>query len=132
VEEGRVRARGVATVGAVNAALDAPALPGEGAETVAGLLVDTLGRPPERGERISFDGALVTVEVVEDNRVRRVVVERQPPGNGGENGSDRGRDDEDSDGRGDRSGSESGDGNGNENGSGERDSDPDRGPGTAG
>jgi CBS domain containing-hemolysin-like protein len=132
VEEGRVRARGVATVGAVNAALDAPALPGEGAETVAGLLVDTLGRPPERGERISFDGALVTVEVVEDNRVRRVAVERQPPGNGGENGSDRGRDDEDSDGRGGRSGSESGDGNGNENGSGERDSDPDRGPGTAG
>ena len=78
--EGGVRARGVATVGAVNAALDGQILPGDAAVTVAGLLVDTLGRPPERGERVEFDGALVSVEVVEDNRVRRVVVERRSTG----------------------------------------------------
>jgi CBS domain containing-hemolysin-like protein len=77
---GRVRARGVASVGAVNAALGGPALPGADADTVAGLLVDTLGRPPERDERVAFDGALVTVETVEDNRVRRVLVERRGAG----------------------------------------------------
>ena len=77
--DGRVRARGVATVGAVNAALDGPALPGDPAETVAGLLVDTLGRPPDQAERVAFEDLLVTVEVVEDNRVRRVVVEREAP-----------------------------------------------------
>lgn len=38
--------------------------------------MDALGRPPERGERVAFDGAFVTVEAVEGNRVRRVVVER--------------------------------------------------------
>ena len=81
--DGRVSARGVASVGAVNAALGGPALPGDDAETVAGLLVDTLGRPPERGERIAFDDALVTVELVEDNRVRRVVVERRSEGERG-------------------------------------------------
>ncbi|MFC6940040.1 hemolysin family protein [Salinirubellus sp. GCM10025818] len=75
--DGGVRARGIATVGAVNDALDGPALPGDPAATIAGLLVDALGRPPERGERIEFDGTLVSIEAVEDNRVRRVVVERR-------------------------------------------------------
>jgi CBS domain containing-hemolysin-like protein len=114
--DGGVRARGIATVGAVNDALDGPALPGDPATTVAGLLVDALGRPPERGERIEFDGALVSVETVEDNRVRRVVVERRtdedgrtggdgdrdearanerPPGNGDGNVDGKGKEDGD-------------------------------------
>jgi CBS domain containing-hemolysin-like protein len=75
--DGRASARGVATVGAVNATLGGPVLSGDDAESIAGLLVETLGRPPEPGERVEFDGALVTVEAVEDNRVRRVVVERR-------------------------------------------------------
>ena len=86
--DGRASARGVATVGSVNAALGGPVLPGDEAVTVAGLLVDTLGRPPERGERIEFDDAVVVVEVVEDNRVRRVVVERRDhSGDGGARGT---------------------------------------------
>ena len=91
--DGRASARGVATVGAVNAALGAAVLPGEDGETIAGLLIDRLGRPPERGERIRFDDALVVVEAVEGNRLRRVVVERRPtgPGAGGAGtGSDAG------------------------------------------
>lgn len=78
--DGRVSARGTATVEAINAALGGPALPGEDLDTIAGLLVDTLGRPPEQGEQIEFDGVLVTVERVEDNRVRRVTVERVEDG----------------------------------------------------
>jgi CBS domain containing-hemolysin-like protein len=91
--DGRVSARGIATVGAVNAALDRPALPGDDAETVAGLLVDTLGRPPDPGERVAFDDALVIVEAVEDNRVRKVVVERRGDegGGGGDATDDGGR-----------------------------------------
>ncbi|MEF8840289.1 MAG: transporter associated domain-containing protein [Haloarculaceae archaeon] len=77
LSDGRVSARGVASVGAVNTALGGRVLPGDDAQTVAGLLVEALGRPPERGERVEFDGALVTVEAVEDNHVRRVVVERR-------------------------------------------------------
>jgi CBS domain containing-hemolysin-like protein len=77
--DGRVTARGTATVGAVNDAFGGPVLPGEDLESVAGLLVDTLGRPPEQGERVEFDGAVVTVERVEDNRIRRVVVEAHEP-----------------------------------------------------
>jgi CBS domain containing-hemolysin-like protein len=88
-----VSARGIATVGAVNAALDRPALPGDDAETVAGLLVDTLGRPPDPGERVAFDDALVIVEAIEDNRVRKVVVERRGDegGGGGDATDDGGR-----------------------------------------
>lgn len=69
-------ARGSAATVAVNDELGTE-LPTEG-ETVAGLLAEVLGRPPEPGDIVDVADARLTVGVVEDNRVRRVHVERDP------------------------------------------------------
>lgn len=69
-------ARGSAATRAVNDELDTH-LPTDG-ETVAGLLAEALGRPPEPGDVVDVADARLTVRLVDDNRVRRVHVERDP------------------------------------------------------
>lgn len=77
---GHVLARGKAGIDAVNAALDTNIeTTAEGAGTVAAVLAAHLGRPAEVGERVELGDAVVTVEEVVGNRVRRVRVERATP-----------------------------------------------------
>lgn len=66
--------RGSAATAAVNDEL-ATHLP-TGGETVAGLLAEELGRPPEPGDVVDVADARLTVGTVADDRVRRVHVER--------------------------------------------------------
>jgi len=47
-------------------------------ETLSGYVYARLGRVPRRGERISADGATITVEQVDGRRIRRVFVELTP------------------------------------------------------
>lgn len=75
IADGRVRARGVSPVAAVNDAMGVD-LPVVESGTVAALLVDVLGRVPTEGEQVEVGDVRFVVQVVEDNRVRRVVVER--------------------------------------------------------
>ena len=99
---GHVLARGKAGIDAVNAALDTNIeSTAEGAGTVAAVLAEHLGRPAEVGERVELGDALVTVEEVVGNRVRRVRVERVASSAGrGESGDgdERGADDDGSEG----------------------------------
>ncbi len=45
------------------------------ADSVGGLFVELSGRIPEAGETLEVEGLLITVEDVEGNRIRRVLVE---------------------------------------------------------
>jgi CBS domain containing-hemolysin-like protein len=78
LEGGAVSARGKASVEAVNEAFPGT-LPMTRGETVAGLLSEALGRPAAVGEVVEFPEATVTVQAVEGNRVRRVLVEPREP-----------------------------------------------------
>jgi CBS domain containing-hemolysin-like protein len=69
-------AQGSAATAAVNDELDTH-LPTSG-ETIAGLLSETLGRPPEPGDVVDVADARLTVRTVAGDRVRRVHVERDP------------------------------------------------------
>jgi CBS domain containing-hemolysin-like protein len=68
-------ARGTAATRAVNEAIGT-ALP-TGGETVAGLLAERLSRAPEPGDEVQVGDATLTVEAVEENRPRRVRIERR-------------------------------------------------------
>lgn len=78
VDDRTVSARGVAPVAAVAERLGVD-LPAPESGTVAALLVDRLGRVPERGESVAVGGATFTVRSVADDRVLRVLVERDGP-----------------------------------------------------
>jgi CBS domain containing-hemolysin-like protein len=67
--------RGTAATEQINAELETH-LPEKG-ETVAGLLAEELGRAPKPGDVVDIADAHLTVRSVEDNRVRRVHVERE-------------------------------------------------------
>jgi len=54
-------------------------LPEEGWDTVGGLVVATLGRVPDEGERIELEGASITVELVQGRRVGKVLVTPDRP-----------------------------------------------------
>jgi CBS domain containing-hemolysin-like protein len=47
-------------------------------ETLSGFIYARLGRVPRRGERLTVDGAAITVEQVDGRRIRRVFVELSP------------------------------------------------------
>jgi CBS domain containing-hemolysin-like protein len=67
-------ARGTAATEAINDEIGTHLPDGE---TVAGLLAERLGRAPEQGDVLEVADARLTVRSVEDNRVRRVHVERE-------------------------------------------------------
>jgi CBS domain containing-hemolysin-like protein len=75
VGPGRVSARGIAPVGAVDDLLGTN-LPRVEGGSVAALLSHEFGDVPEVGESVEVSGARLTVRAVEENRVTRVLVER--------------------------------------------------------
>ncbi len=54
-------------------------LPEDGPDTIGGLVFETLGHLPAKGERIKFRSVVFTVLEVEGNRVRRLRVEKKRP-----------------------------------------------------
>lgn len=59
-------------------------LPHGGYETVAGLVLDRLGRIAEEGDEVVVDGVRLRVVVLEGARIREVEVTREAPGSGDE------------------------------------------------
>jgi CBS domain containing-hemolysin-like protein len=83
VDDGLV-VRGEVTVAEVDGLLGTD-LPRAGAyETVAGLINDELGRIGAPGDSVTVGGAVLSVEAVDGNRIRRVRIERLDGDDGGE------------------------------------------------
>jgi CBS domain containing-hemolysin-like protein len=55
-------------------------LPKDEADTLGGFIYHKLGRAPASGETLLVDDLLLSVEQVSGRRIRKVRVERQPPG----------------------------------------------------
>jgi CBS domain containing-hemolysin-like protein len=82
---GTYRVSGKASIDDVNELLGTE-LPDEEWDTVAGLMLDLLGRMPERGEETSFRGVNLKAERVQGRRIASVMITRSPEldGNGEE------------------------------------------------
>jgi len=52
---------------------------GEGFETLAGFVMDQLGKIPKAGERFEFDGRRYTVLQMDGHRIIRVKIENANP-----------------------------------------------------
>jgi CBS domain containing-hemolysin-like protein len=61
----------------VNELLDVE-LPDEEWDTVAGLVLDILGRIPDEGEECRIDGLTFTTEEVRGRRIEKVLITRDP------------------------------------------------------
>jgi putative hemolysin len=83
--DGTYRVSGKASIDDVNELLGTQ-LPDEEWDTVAGLMLDILGRMPERGEETSFRGVNLRAERVQGRRIASVMITRSPDldGNGEE------------------------------------------------
>jgi len=81
--DGVYRVSGKASIDDVNELLGTE-LPDEEWDTVAGLLLDLLGRMPERGEETTFRGLSLKAERVQGRRIATVMITRAPEldGNG--------------------------------------------------
>jgi len=55
------------------------ALPTEESDTLGGFIYAQLGKVPAVGDRLTFEGLVLTVESVTGRRIRKVRIERQPP-----------------------------------------------------
>jgi putative hemolysin len=71
--DGAVRVAGSMTIDDLNETLGT-GLPEDRAHTVAGLVLDLAGRRPQPGESVTVDGVVVTVDAVEGERIRSVVI----------------------------------------------------------
>ncbi len=74
--DGEVLIDGGVPLAAVNAELDAT-FASEDFGTIGGLVLERLGRAPERGDSVTVDGYVLAVEAVDGARIERVVVDRQ-------------------------------------------------------
>jgi CBS domain containing-hemolysin-like protein len=79
--DGVFRVSGKAAIDDVNDLLEVE-LPDEEWDTVAGLVLDLLGRIPKQGEEVRFQGLRFRAEEVVGRRVATVVITRLPNGNG--------------------------------------------------
>lgn len=70
-KQGRIYLRGDLLVSDVNEYLEL-ALPEETADTLGGLIISELGRPPEEGEEITINNTKIQVEQMEDYGVQEV------------------------------------------------------------
>jgi putative hemolysin len=77
VGDGVYRVSGKASIDDVNELLGTE-LPDEEWDTVAGLMLDLLGRMPERGEEASFRGVSLRAERVQGRRIATVMITREP------------------------------------------------------
>ena len=48
--------------------------------TVAGFILERLGRVPEEGDSVQFDGLILTVKLMDGVRIEEVDIERRPSG----------------------------------------------------
>ncbi|MFC4542402.1 hemolysin family protein [Halosolutus amylolyticus] len=76
--DGRYAMDGGVTLAAVNDLLETE-FESDAFDTIGGLVLHRLGRPPEVGDAIEADGYEVTVEAVEGTRVSRVIVAEAVP-----------------------------------------------------
>ncbi|PSP76887.1 cobalt transporter [Halobacteriales archaeon QS_1_68_20] len=77
--DGRYLIDGGVPLTEVNDELDV-AFESEDFGTIGGLILERLGRAPERGDRVTVDGYVLAVDAVDDARIERVVVERTDEG----------------------------------------------------
>jgi putative hemolysin len=77
VGAGRISVRGDLLISVLNDRL-AIDLPHEQSRTVAGLIMDTLGRIPEVGDEIEIEGVRLRVEAIDHHSVTRVYVSIEP------------------------------------------------------
>ena len=79
--DGTYRVSGKASIDDVNELLGAE-LPDEEWDTVAGLMLDLLGRMPEAGEEVTFRGLQLKAETVQGRRIASVLITRSAEENG--------------------------------------------------
>ena len=79
--DGVYRVSGKASIDDVNELLGTE-LPDEEWDTVAGLLLDLLGRMPESGEETTFRGLNLKAERVQGRRIATVMITKTPELNG--------------------------------------------------
>jgi putative hemolysin len=77
VEDGVYRVSGKTSIDDVNELLDAE-LPDEEWDTVAGLVLDIMGRIPDEGEECEIDGLSFRTEEVQGRRIASVLITRKP------------------------------------------------------
>jgi putative hemolysin len=77
--DGTYRVSGKASIDDVNELLSAE-LPDEEWDTVAGLMLDLLGRMPEPGEEVTFRGLSLKADKVQGRRIASVLITRAPEG----------------------------------------------------
>jgi CBS domain containing-hemolysin-like protein len=77
VGERKYRVSGTTSIDDVNELLDVE-LPDEEWDTVAGLVLDILGRIPDEGEECRIDGLTFTTEEVRGRRIEKVLITRDP------------------------------------------------------
>jgi putative hemolysin len=81
VEDGCFRVSGKASIDDVNEELEAE-LPDEEWDTIAGLVLDLFGRIPEEGEEVTLEGLTFRAEEVIGRRIAKVLITREPSGDG--------------------------------------------------
>ncbi|ELY63104.1 hemolysin family protein [Natrinema versiforme] len=79
VNERTVRVNGEVNIEAVNDALEIEFPEGEEFETIAGFVFNRAGRLVEPGETFAYDGVELTVERVDDTRIKRVRIDKLDP-----------------------------------------------------
>jgi len=78
VDDDTVRVRGEVNIEEVNEALDIDLPEGEEFETIAGFIFNRAGRLVEEGETFRFENVELTVENVENTRIKKARVDRLP------------------------------------------------------
>ena len=78
IDDDTVLVQGEVNIDEVNEALGIELPEGEEFETIAGFIFNRAGRLVEEGETIDFDGVEITVEAVENTRIRTARVHRLP------------------------------------------------------
>jgi CBS domain containing-hemolysin-like protein len=79
--DGMYRVSGKASIDDINELLRTE-LPDEEWDTVAGLMLDLLGRMPEAGEEVTFRGLSLKADKVQGRRIASVLITRAPDQNG--------------------------------------------------
>jgi CBS domain containing-hemolysin-like protein len=78
LDDRTVRVRGDVNVHELNEALDVTIPEAESFETVAGFVYDRLGRIPEEGDDVEYDGVTIEVERMDRTRIRTLRVTKTP------------------------------------------------------
>jgi CBS domain containing-hemolysin-like protein len=83
VDDATIRIDGTFSIDDFNAQFGVE-LPGEDYHTVAGFVFGELGRAPEPGDEVAYEGLVFHVDSIEGQRIDRLTVTFTPPEHGGE------------------------------------------------